>query len=225
MAKNVGLFGRRELEAHRRLITGVTASLPAYKEVDTAGNKEWVVDVYIGPVDLVDLNIVQDCPIAPYAKELVTDLRQPVSMERSKQGKYTVVGRAKIIASGAQTPEETIADGTYHLVTHNLSDLKSLHIADVDWELEVLQADPSTELQSDIDEPLQAIDGFDAFGHQVVGEDADSPSAVFSPGAVQTPLTRHIRIALAKLGPKGDPGAMDWGVSILQPAVQELIEA
>ena len=223
MAKNVALFGRRELEAHRRFITGVTADQPRYLPMDGSGNKEWVVDVYIGPLDLVETNIVRKVPIAPYAKQLVTALRQPVTLERSKQGKYTVIGRAKVIASGAQTPEDNITEPTYHLVQHNFADLKALHIADVDWEFEVLQQTPSTPFQADPSEPLQDIAGFDAFGNQIAGTGVVSPPARFQPGAIVTTQTRHVRIGLSKFGPKGDPAAMDWGVSELQPIVQEVI--
>lgn len=225
MGKNIAVFGRRELEAHRQWITGVTASLPTYEEMDGAGHKEWVVDVYIGPIDLVELNIIQNVPIAPYAKELVTDLRQPVTLERSKQGKYTVIGRAKVMASGAQTPDETILDATYHFVTHNLADLRALHVADLDWEFEPLQATPSTPLQADPSEPLQDIRGFDAFGNQIAGVDAEDAPSRFAPAPVEQTKTRHVKIAMAKFGPKGDPEAMDWGVSVLQPVIQIVVES
>ena len=71
MARNVALFGRRELIAHRQFVEGVTATVPAYKVVDEVGNKEWVVDVYIGPAENVELNIVRDVPIPPYARQVI----------------------------------------------------------------------------------------------------------------------------------------------------------
>lgn len=225
MGKNIAVIGRREVEAHRRWITGVTASRPSYTAMDAAGHKEWVVDVYVGPIDLVDLNIIQDVPIAPYAKELVTDLRQPVTLERSKQGKYTVIGRAKVIASGSQTPEETILDATYHFVTHNLSDLRALHVADLDWEFEAFQETGSTPFQADPEEPFQDLRAWDAFGNQVAGVDAEDAPGRFATVAEVVVKTRHVKIGMAKFGPPGDPEAMSWGVSVFQPVIQVVVES
>lgn len=228
MARNIALFGRRELEAHRRFITGLTASVPAYLAIDAAGNKEWVVDVYLGPLEVVDAernNVVRKVPIAPYARQRVTDIRQPVTIERSKQGKYTVIGRAKVLASGAQAPDGSILEPTYHEVTHNLSNLKLLYLVDIDYELEPLQSSPTTQLQAVASEPLQTVKGFDAFGKQVIGPGAEVAPQVLNLIPSVATTTRHVRIVMAKLGPKGDPLAMNWGVSVLQPAFQEVVES
>lgn len=228
MARNISIFGRRELEAQRRFVTGVTASGPRYDVVDGAGNKEWIVDVYIGPNEVrmdLDLgNIIKNVPIAPYARQRVTDIRQPVTMERSKQGKYTVTGRSKILASGTQTPDGSIFEASYHEVKHNLADLKLLWIADLDFELEPLQLSPTTPLQAVPTEPLQVVKGFDGFGKQAFGPGTSCLSPVLNPVGASTTTTRHVRITPAKLGPKGDPLAMDWGVGQLQPFFQEIIE-
>lgn len=253
MAKNVSLAGRRELHAHRRWISGVTASTPRYQEVDSAGNKEWVVDVYIGPLEYVEKNIVLDVPIAPYARHLVGDIKQPVLLERSKQGKYTVVGRTKTLASGVQFEEGDIDEPTFHLVQHNYASLRLRFIPDLDWVLEQLQADPADVLQADPEEPLQEVRAFDAWAFQVLGPEATEPED-YPPGSVppapgggagggssydpsgpkgalydETPIevttTKHTSVKPAKLGPKGDPDAMDWGVSVLQPMITKVITA
>lgn len=224
MAKNVALFGRRELESHRQFVDGMTASVPKYADVDLDGAKEWVVDVYLGPAENPDPVIIRDVPIAPYAKQLVSTMREPVTLARSKQGKYTVIGRAKIMPAGAQTEDGSIFEPTYHFVTHNYADLKIRHVADVDYVLEVLQETPSTPLQATPTEPLQIIRGYDAFGFQVLGPEATiEDPAIGIDGEVVT-RTRHIRISMSKFGPKGDPAAMIWGTSALQIPIQEVIE-
>lgn len=222
--RNVAQISRRELEAHRVLVNGVTASVPAYVEADTAGNKEWVVDVYIGP--LLGLSIIRNVPIIPAAKQLVTDVRQPVQLERSKQGKYTVVGRAKVMTAGMQTPEQSILEPTFREVEVNLAALKCEHIADLDYEVSPFQADPNEELQANEDEELQQISATDAFGVQVMGPDADEDASteLIELAPAVNAKTRHVRVDVATLGPPGDPLAMVWGTSALQPMVSEVIE-
>lgn len=225
MVANVALFGRRELEAHKRFLTGVTASVPAYIALDTAGAKEFVVDVYLGStVQGPDVNILRKVPIAPYAKELVTDIRQPVTLTRSKQGKWEVVGREKLLAAGTQTPEGTIFEPTFHSIEYNLAALGLTFIADLDHTLEVLQATPGTELQADPGDPLQEVKASDAFGLQIFGPGAADPQLLVDPKAAVATKTRHTIIQMSKLGPKGDPDAMDFGVSVLQPAKQKVVE-
>jgi len=228
MARNIAVFSRRELEAHRQFVSGVTASAPRYEPVDGAGNKEWIVDIYIGPLEVQAAeglaNIVRNVPIAPYARQRVTDIRQPVTMERSKQGKYTVVGRSKILPSGTQLQGESIFEPTYHEVKHNLADLKLLWVADLDFELEPLQSSPTTPLQASASEPLQVVKAYDGFGKQAVGPGASCGNEAIDPVAGSTTTTRHVRITPAKFGPKGDPLAMDWGVGPLQPFFQEIVE-
>jgi hypothetical protein len=206
----------------------VTASIPKYVAADSAGNKEWIVDVYIGPMITADtisnVNVIKDVPIVPAARQKITDIRLPVLMERSKQGKYTVIGRSKELPAGTQLPDGSIFEPTYHEVKHNFSDLRLLYIADLDFELEPLQLNPATPLQAVPAEPLQTVKGFDAFGKQAFGPGTEIETPLYGPVPVSTTTTRHIKITGAKLGPKGDPLAMDWGTSELQPFFQQVIE-
>jgi hypothetical protein len=248
--KNIAQTGRRELDTHRRWISGVTASLPRYEDVDLDGNKEWVVDVYIGPLEMVSEGIVYSCLIASYAAELVGDLKQPVMLERSKQGKYTVVARTKNLAAGVVFEEdEEVAEPTYELTRYNLSSLGLRWIPDLDWVLEPLQADPDDELQADPDEPLQEVRAFDAFGLQVVGPEATEPEdfpdgslppapgggsgyspapgkgSLYDPTPIVSTTKKHLAVFPAKFGPYGDPDAMAWGDedSVLQPMISKVV--
>lgn len=225
MVQNIALFGRRELESHRRFLTGVTASIPSYIALDGSGNKEFVVDVYLGSTTKgADINILRKVPIAPYAKNLVTDIRQPVTLTRSKQGKWEVVGREKLLSAGAQSPDGSIFEPTFHSIEFNLSSLGLTFLADLDYTLSVLQATAGTELQADPGDPFQTVKAFDAFGLQIFGPGAANPQTLVNPKATIATKTRHTVIQMAKLGPKGDPDAMDWGVSVLQPAKQKVVE-
>lgn len=225
MARNVGLFGRRELRAHERFLPGVTASIPVYRIIDTAGNKEWTVNVYLGPLTSDPaVNIIQNVPIAPYAKNLVTDIQQPVTIQRSKQGRWTVVGREKVLAAGAQAPEGTILEPTFHSIDYNLAALGLSFIADVDYFLEPLQTSPTTPLQAVPTEQLQNIAIYDAFGKHVFGEGAPIQIPLLDPAPDFTTTTRHTVLKMAQLGPPGNPDAMEFGVSELQPARPKIIE-
>ncbi len=219
--RNTALVGRREIEAQRDIVVGVTASLPVYKAADDAGNKEWVVDVYLGPLEEVTKAIIRNVPIAPAATELVADIRQPVTLFRSRQGKYTVTGRAKILTAGAQMPAGSILEPTYRKTVYNLAALRVEHVADLDYTVQALGDRPC--LQADPETPLQVVNAFDAFGAQVVGPVVEDEGR-FGRAAAEVATTRHTLIRMATLGPPGDPGAMRFGVSELQPAVQVTIE-
>jgi len=215
---NLALYGRRELWAHRRFVTGVTASSPIYKEVDTVGNKEWVVDVYIGPLDHVGMNVVRDCPVTPYARQVVGDIRQPVLLERSKQGRYTVVGRAKTMPAGAQTPEGSILEPTYHRREYNLAELKALFIPDISYSVEKW----GDKLWGD-GGPWQDISGTDAFGNVILGADVDPedvPAAYDLTPSVRT-VTRHVLIIRKGWG-GSDP--LIWGTDPWGASIQKVIE-
>jgi len=222
--RNVALVAKREILDKAIIVNGVTASVPAYKPMDTAGNQEWVVDVYIGP--LLDQSIIYDCLITPAAKQLITDIRQPVQLERSKQGTYTVVGRAKIISAGVQLPDGSITEPNFRELEVNLAQLSILHVADLDYEAEELQPEKTDVLQATEDEPLQAITVTDAFGEEVTDEGDCADSGLALMDGIKNGKTRHVRIAMATLGPYHADGAMQWGTdgSVLQPAVQEVIE-
>jgi hypothetical protein len=223
MARNIALFGAREVLNQRRWVSGVTASTPLYLSVDSLGHKEWVVDVYLGmgPEGDVNENILTKVPIAPYARHLVTGIRQPVMLERSRQGGYTVTGRAKTVAAGTLSQNGDVLEATYHCIKHNLADLRLRHVADIDYTLAPFQAVFGVTPLQPVPgtSPLQVVGMTDAFGVPVTGD-------VYSIDPDVETTTRHVRIALATLGPKGDPLAMQWGVvgSILQPTYQEIIE-
>ncbi|MGH9462435.1 MAG: hypothetical protein ACRD1X_14555 [Vicinamibacteria bacterium] len=219
--RNLAQFGRRELVAHRRFVTGVTASAPAYKEVDPLGNKEWVVDVYIGPLEEVELNIVRDVPIAPYARQVVGDLRQPVLLERSKQGRYTLVGRAKTMPSGAQMPEGSILEPTYHRIEFNLAELRTTFVADLTYELEGWD-----EKIWDDGEPWQRITGTDAFGNLVVGPDVDPEDAIplLEPAGFKQTLARHTVLSLRTWGNPLDECGFRWDVDPWNAACPKIVE-
>ncbi len=219
MSKNVALFGRRELQAHRRFVTGLTASRPTYKEVDPAGNKEWVVDVYIGPLDNVELNIIRDVPVSPYARQVVGDIRQPVLLERSKQGRYTLVGRAKHAPAGAQMPEGSILEPTYHRVEYNLAELNTRFIADVTYKLEGWG-----EKTWNDGGPWQAVDGVDAFGNVVVGEDAEDPPALLAIAPAVVTTTRHTILTLRAWNIPGNQGGFRWGIDSWNASYQKVVE-
>lgn len=218
--RNIAQIGRRELVAHRRFVTGVTATVPAYKEVDPSGHKEWVADVYIGPLDVAEPNIVRDAPISPYARQVVGDIRQPVLLERSKQGRYTIVGRAKTLPAGAQMPEGSILEPTYHRIEFNLAELRISHIADLDWTLQGWDTEPWDE------GPWQAIEATDAFGNQVVGEDLDPedlpPQLAPSPSR-RTTARAHV-LTLRTWGNPEEEGGFRWGIDPWMAGYQKLLE-
>jgi len=220
MARNVALFGRRELEAHRKIVSGVTVSPPEYKVVDGAGNKEWTVDVYIGPPERIDaINVVRDVPVAPYAKQLVSGMRVPVMMERSRQGKYTVIGRTKVMPSGAQTPDDSILEPTYHEITYNLAELGLLFLADLDWKGEKW----GEKIWGATGTVWKGYTATDAFGYQVVGPDADPAAApAVQPTPAKVTTTRHVRIGKRPWG--SGPDHFRWGIDRWGAPLQKVLE-
>jgi hypothetical protein len=211
--RNIAQIARREVEAHRRKLSGITAEKPRYKVVDPNGSKEWVVDVYLGEAKDADhKNIVRDCPIAPIAKNLVTDVRQPVELERSKQGKFTVVGRSKYVPAGTQTPQGSILEPNYHEIEVNLAQLGLLWIADLDYELEAW----GERTWGEPGKPFQMIRAFDAFGVQVLGPEVDAedvpPALHLEPK--KTTATKHLVIKRKPWGHGPDAfkfGKDRWG--------------
>jgi hypothetical protein len=219
VGNNVALFGRRELQAHRRFVTGVTASVPTYKEVDSLGNKEWVVDVYIGPLDHVGANIVKDVPISPFARQLVGDVRQPVLLERSKQGRYTLVGRSKTMPAGAQMPEGSILEAHYRRNEFNLTELGIRFIADLTYELEAWGEKP----WGQVDKPWQDIRAWDAFGNQVMGGDVDPDDVppLLNTNPISRTTTRHVVIVRKGWG---GADALVWGTDPWGATMQKIVE-
>ena len=211
--RNEALSARRELQSHRRFVSGMTATPPTYKAVDGLGNKEWVVDVYLGFQEANPLNILKDVLVASTARQTVAKERQPVLLERSKQGKYTVVGRSDTMPAGAMMPDGSILEPTYHRNEYNLAELRTAFIADVSYELEAWG-----DKEWGDGGPWQEIRGFDAFGNQVVGSDLDPEDApdLFSPTPITKTKTRHVLTSQRGWG-GADPlrwGTDEWGASL-----------
>lgn len=199
--KNIAQISRREITAHRPYTTGMTASVPVCKSMDSKGNKVWVADVYVGPGTAGNGSILKDVLIASTAKELIGDIRQPVELAISKQGKYTIIGRSEFIPAGAQGPDDSLLKPTYHETKVNLVDLGLLFLADLDYEIEGYGEGNYGEE----DRPYCRVSAWDAFGLQVMGEDVD-PDTVptkLSPTAVRTVTTRHVQV---RLRPYADGG-------------------
>lgn len=214
--RNIAQIGRREVEAHRKTLNGITAERPRYVVVDQAGHKEWVVDVYVGPLGQEQLNIIRNVPIAPVAHNLIADVRQPVEMERSKQGRYTITKRAKVVPAGAQLPGGTILEPTYHLIQPNLADLGLLFTADLYYEREGWGWRP----WGQPGKPWQEVTIRDAFGAVLVGPgmEPDEIPALYNPAPIRTTTTRH-----TTLYRKGW-GTFPWGQSPWGAYAQTIVE-
>ncbi len=223
MPRDIAVIGRQEIEARRRFSVGMTESDPRLEVLDAELREAWVIDVFIGiPGDEADDDeVLKSVPISVSAREHVTDEGQPVLLARSHQGKLTVVGRAMNVPAGFSFGD--IFEDNLHIRRLNYSALKLGWLPDLDWVLEELQDDPDTPLQGDPDEPVQVVTAFDAFGDQVFGPGVTSPPLKVQEMLQVEPLTetkaRHRTIKEAKLGPFGDPDAMQFGVSELQPTI------
>jgi len=217
--RNAAVLSRRELEAHARYVSGVTATTPVYKEIDQAGNKEWLVDVYIGLPTSSSMAIIRNVPVAPFARQLVSGARIPVSLERSRQGKYTVVGRAKEMTAGAQTPDGSILEPTYHEIEYNLADLGLLFIPDFDFTPEAW----GDKTWGDADKPWQSVEAVDAFGAEIMGPDVDPADVpvLFQPAKNRKITTRHV--LLTRKG-WGGPHPLLWGADPWGAEYQEILE-
>jgi len=217
--RNVANAARLELQFHTRFVTGLTASPPRYKDVDGLGNKEWVVDVFLGVGEGDVTNILKDVLIASTARQLVAKVRQPVMLDRSKQGKYTVVGRADTLPAGAQMPEGSILEPTYHRIEYNLAELSTQFIADITYTHEKW----GDKVWGD-GRPWKEVKGFDAFGNQVIGSDLapeDAPELYALTPSVTT-TTRHV--ILTKRGWGSGPDGLRWGTDEWGAPLQKLVE-
>lgn len=225
MSRNVALWGARELHAGRKFVTGVTASVPAYIDADLDGNKEWVADVYLGPLDSIGTGVVRNVPIAPIARNLITDIRQPVVMERKPEGRYTIIDRAKNMPAGVSFGGE-VPDGTYVETQHNFAELGLRFIADIDWELEVLQANPGEELQADPEQPLQVVRGRNAFGRLVVGpeDEVETPAEEAAQVPASEAVERRVVVRLEPLQATPDEPLQASPDEVLQGVVREVVE-
>ncbi|MCJ2530750.1 MAG: hypothetical protein LN413_00310 [Candidatus Thermoplasmatota archaeon] len=232
MPRDNAIITRQELEAHRRFLTGITETDPRIEALDERQppSEAWVIDVFIGiPGDDENEpdNVLFSVPIALYAREHVTDEGQPVLLERSKQGKMTVIGRALQVPPGFAFEFGGIFEKNFHVQRLNYSKLRLGWLPDLDWVLEELQDLPDSPLQADPTEPVQTVKAFDAFGDQVFGPGVTSPplkvQEMLQPEPKIETKARHRTIKAAKLGPFGDPDAMQFGISELQPTIRKSV--
>lgn len=217
--RNIARISRREIQAHRQIEIGLTASVPVQKEVDSLGHKEWVVDVYFAPVTGGPQSILKDILVAPTAKKLIGDIRQPVELHRSKQGKYTVVGRAKVVPSGAQMPDGSILEPNFHETKVNLADLGLLHIPDLDYEVGAVG---DTAVGSGDVQPIKA---WNAFGNQVMGEGVEEEDVPAELGLEpkKTTTTRHTIITIKPVGGIPEEGYV-YGVGAVAAPYLKVVE-
>lgn len=209
-------IARREIEAHRKTVNGITAEQPRYAVVDKAGNKEWVVDVYLNPDGKEEPSIARNVPIAPIAHELITDVRMPVEMQRSKQGKLTIVGRGKVVPAGAQMPDGSPLDPSYHEIKPNLAQLGLLWTQDLDYQVEKWGEKP----WGAPGKPWRSITITDAFGNIVSGPDVDPEDVprLLSLTPSTTVKTKHVKIARIPWG------TQPWGTFLWGGHTQTVIE-
>jgi len=205
---SIPFISRREIEEHRKTRNGITAEQPRYVVVDQAGNKEWVVDVFLGMARTGQPSIVRACPIAPIAHELITDVRMPVELERNKQGKFTVIGRAKVVPAGAQMPDDSILNPTYQEVRPNLAELGLLWIQDVDLTLERW----GEKAWGAPGKPWRRVTMKDAFGAEIIGPDTDPEDVppLLSLTPTTSIVTRHTKLARIPWGSRAW-GSWPWG--------------
>lgn len=230
MPRDNAIIIRQEIEAQRRFISGITESDPRLEILDEANppGEAWVIDVFIGiPGDdeNEDDQVLFSVPIAVYAREHVTDEGQPVLLEQSKQGKITVVARAVQVPTGFAFGDTFLPN--FHVQRVNYARLRLGWLPDLDYVLEELQDDPDTPLQASPTTELQTVKAFDAFGDQVFGPGVTSPplkvQEMLQPEPKLETKARHRTIKAAKLGPFGDPDAMQFGVSELQPTIRRSV--
>lgn len=205
MSRDIALLGRMEVEANRRFSFGMTASEPDWTEVDLAGNKGWVIDVFMGPEyedngELHD-NILKDVPIAEFARAHVGEKNIPVLLERTRQMGWTVAGRSHVIPGGFQSTD--ILEETYNRIEHNYRDLRLLHVPDLDFTLETL-GEGVARWNSGDESVAQIVRAFDAFGVQIYGPEVASPPQDVQDRLEVIPLTRktvrHLKARMETLG-------------------------
>ncbi len=230
MGRNIAQISRLEVEAHRQFALGITASDPEFKEVDGAGNKGWVIDVYTGPViddeAGTEDGILSDVPIASVARAVVGQKNIPVLLERSRQTGWTVVGRSETARAGYVLG--TVTEDNYHRRLYNYRALKLLHLPDLDFTVETFGAATARWKAGDTTE-MQIVRATDAFGHQVMGPEVTNPPQKTQDKLSAVPLTtgksRHLVARAERFGEavtrwnSGDTSAMQTGIRTLTEAV------
>ena len=85
---------RREVERHRELFLGLTASVPRF-DSNSDGLMEYTCSVRVGAKE--NQGLVENVLISQWAHGIVTDFNIPVIMERSAAGRLTIISRAELI--------------------------------------------------------------------------------------------------------------------------------
>ncbi len=238
MPTDIAIIGQQDIEAQREFMTGMTETSPKLEVLDERQppSEVWVVDVFIGipekagkqdPADDEDDDVLRSVPIAQYARQNVTDEGIPVLMHRSKQGKFTVIGRAMTVPAGFAFGD--VFEKNLHIRRVNYASLRLGWLVDLDYTFETLQQGPTDKLQDDPTEPLQQLRAFDAFGHQVFGPEVTNPpletQQLLQPVPFEETHERHRTIKPSKLGPRGDPDAILFGTTELQITIVKSITA
>lgn len=194
MSRNIAAISRMELEAARQFIRGTTASDPVWKEIDGAGNKGWVIDIFLGPIaddaDGTQDGLLEDVPIASVARAVVGQNNIPVLLERSRQTGWTVVGRSDTAPAGYDPG--TILEDNYHRFLYNYRELRLMHLPDLDFVLETF-GEATARWKAGDTTAMQIVRAFDAFGHQVLGPGVTNPPV---------PIQNKLSIVPRKTGKK-----------------------
>jgi len=229
MGRNNAAIARMEIEASRQFSRGITASEPTFKEIDGAGNKGTVIDVYVGPIiddeDGTQDGILHDLPIASVARAVVSLKNIPVILERSRQTGWTVVGRSEMAPAGYVLG--TVAEDNYHRILYNYRGLKLMHLPDLDFQLETF-GEAVARWNAGDTSAMQIVRIFDAFGHQVGGPGVTNPTQIIqdklSIVSKKTGKKRHLESRMETFGEAvtrwnaGDTSAMQISIRTLTEA-------
>ncbi len=97
---------RREVDRHRQRFIGITINAPIFKDVN--GALEYVVDVRIGTNEKFE--IVREILIAQEAQGIVTDAKVPVTIERSENGRLSIISRSDVRLPDIQADSYTFGE-------------------------------------------------------------------------------------------------------------------
>jgi hypothetical protein len=92
--KLVEMISRREVDRHKDLLLGLTASTPRFA-ANSEGRMEYTCSVRVGVVE--NQGLVEGVIISQWAQGIVTDFNIPVILERSVAGRLTIIARAEMI--------------------------------------------------------------------------------------------------------------------------------
>ncbi len=97
---------RREVDRHRQRFIGITINAPSFQDVN--GVLEYVVDVRIGTNEKFE--IVREVLIAQEAQGIVTDAKVPVTIERSENGRLSIIARSDVRLPDIQANSYTFGE-------------------------------------------------------------------------------------------------------------------